>query len=311
MVQRLHRSLAFRRWSSRGRPVDETPSDNLHTYRDNKTASMAQYLSTLSGYFEKAQKGDFALVYPKSFNQLATVVEFVDEPSDYREVAVPNFVGETLPARRVKKLTKIAKTGLPSAILDVIQKPNVFVTAPRSSKAFLYERALGVFAFEDEFNLRVNVGSAVYSSRADMLLAALVNYATANVLRAENDVIRFREAAFMNLGHDTPVMRSNINSPGYEQYRSTTVGPILAAVIIALAIAIGPDAAAVFDAGNFEIINSAAIAGDECSARVRQDVMDYFDLNGIIADWPAACAAAREVAEMAETSTSITVREVP
>ena len=157
----LKRALAIRKWAEGGQSEIDFPEMKLGFYSRKhilRSRSEAQFISTLRGYFERAQKGDLVLIPPNSYQEDAIIAEFRDNPTDVYYNQLPRRYGIfEVPTRRYKILTKIPKRLLPLPVLNVLAKPNAFVQVGESNKNALYHIAYGSFVVGNEFNSRFDV----------------------------------------------------------------------------------------------------------------------------------------------------------
>jgi hypothetical protein len=298
VMSRIHRARKLRGWHRSGRITDE-PSRSLDDYIDVASGIRdAQFKGVVEGYFSKAKRGDMVLVVPSAFSELAYIGEFAEDGDRYASFLAPSVYGDDhLVGRRVNWLARIPKRELASDILDIVAKPNAFVLLPRSVRAGLYDLAYSAYAIEDSFTARLEVTEETYSSFDDLLIQAFINFVATNTeaVANEHEVQPFAKAAFMEAGEFTPDLRTEIHSPGFLSLSSGRVTPLVAVVMLAAAIHLGPGAFAAAEAGTLRIGSSTAPADDACVAEVREQAIRQIQLLGLDR-WSEACEKARRAA---------------
>jgi hypothetical protein len=120
-------------------------------------------------------------------------------------------------------------------------------------------------------------------------------------------MLSFKEGAFSAEGL-APDLYTNVNSPGGLSLKSTVITPIIIAVMLALAVDVGPEAFAAARDGNVIFGNSLAPADDPCSAEVQKQVVSQLTLLGYDR-WSEACVFARAAAERTGISTTVDVKK--
>lgn len=302
---RVQRSIRLRTWH-RSADKDEVPEPDrkLSAYASKgNVRSMAQYLTTLSGYFERAAKGDLAIIVPKPWGMDAVIAEFLDNPTDIVEIPIERLYGkDRLSGRRFRILAEIPKRKLPLHVHEINEKPNVFVLLEKSSRPEIYNRAFGSFVLDGEISTQFNVTTNDYKLDDDILLSAFFKFVALNTVNISikngNKIVDVTSAAFQDLGEFSPDLRSNVNSPGFLQYRSKNIIPLVASALFALAVTVGPEAHAAAVGQTVTIGNSRAPSGDQCTATVAESVMTQLRLMELD-QWAQACVMARKIHDRA------------
>ncbi|RYC31378.1 hypothetical protein D3273_13390 [Lichenibacterium minor] len=299
VMSRIHRARKLRGWHRSGRIADE-PSRDLNDYDDVASGIRdAQFRGVVDGYFSKAKRGDMVLVVPSAFSDPAFIGEFAEDGDQYASFRAPSVYGDDpLVGRRVEWLAKIPKRELASDILDIVAKPNAFVLLPRSVRAGLYDLAYSAYSIEDSFTARLEVTDETFSSFDDLLIQAFINFVAANTQAVSEgkEVASFERGAFMESGDFTPDLRAEIHSPGFLSISSRKVTPLVAVVMLAAAIHIGPAAFAAAQDGTLRIGSASAPAGDACVAEVREQAIRQIQLLGLDR-WAVACEKAKRAAQ--------------
>jgi hypothetical protein len=297
----VRRAYAVRFWASVGAPDEIMPLENLSAYNNQSNPKgFTQYISTLQGYFEKIKKGDLVIIPPSAYSSNAVLVEMVDDAlSEPKYVSIPRYSPFHIPARRFRVVASVRKKDLPDDILDIISKPSALVLAPASSRPKLYSRAYNSWVFQGGYTTKLHIASSIYSSSDDINILAFVNFVATNTklltIQGQDDTVGIRDAAFYDLGEFAPVLRSNVNSPGFLSLASPYITPLVLSVMLALAVEAGPEAAEMARSGMVTVGNSSAPSNDPCTAAVHESVVTqlrlYFD------KWPEACEIAKKAAK--------------
>lgn len=311
--KRVNRSRAFRSWHHRGSPADDRPSRNLSAYSaEGGGNSAAQLEGIVRTYYEKIKKGDLVIVPPKAYLDEVLLGEVRRIGSRYDTEKIPRLFGnENLPSRDVRWLARFPKTELPFEILDALQKPNAAFIVERSLRGQFYKLAYGNYSIDDLYSGRFEVTSSDFDTFDDVLLQAFFNFAAANTRalseNRDEDVRGFAEAAFENSGEYLAQLQMNINSPGFISLIGRKITPLVASVLLIVAVEVGPAAVNEIAAGNMTVENSKAAAGDECTAEVADQAFRQIQLLGLD-EWEAACRKAREVVERTGLKSPATVK---
>lgn len=309
---RVRRSVRLRNWHLSGRDAAGEPSRSLADYaKAGASKGMGQYRSILLGYFERAAKGDLAIVTPKSWSLRALLVEFQDDPSSIVPIDVPFYPRDPLSGRRVRILAEIEKRRLPSKVLDIVEKPNAFVLLEKSARSAIYRAAYGSYVLGDSISAEFDVSSLDYKFDDDFFMSAFFKFVAINTvnvsLENRKSVFSVEDAVLRELGKFSPDFRSNVNSPGFLQYTSDTIIPLVASALFALAVTVGPAAAQAAKDQTVTIGNSKAGPGDQCTAQVSESVLTQLKLLELD-QWAKACELARKVHQNAGLTGTATVK---
>jgi hypothetical protein len=299
---RIRMARTVRDWHRAGRPADRQPSRNVEDYRNTiGDGGIAQLRGVVVGYFGRAKKGDLVLVVPGAYSQLAFVGEFLDDPGEVVRFNLDRFYrDDPLLARRVRWLASTEKRFLPRPILEIVAKPNAFVSLPRSVWKDVYRLAYTSFTVVGEYAARFDVSDETYDSFDDVLLAGFFNFVATNTRAIsegrEQDVRGILEGAFEDAGEFTPELDTEISSPGFLRLTSLHIVPLVATVLFALAVEVGPAAADAAMNGTLTIGNSKAPPGDPCVAAVHDQTIRQLQILGADDRWAQACEKARQAA---------------
>ena len=157
LERRVRRSIRLRNWHLSGRLKDNEPDRDLKKYSPADFKGMGQYRSILLGYFERAARGDLAIITPKSWSLPALIVEFRDDPMGIVEIPADFYPRDPLSGRRVRILAKIEKRKLPAKVLDIVEKPNAFVILEKSARPVVYRLAYWEHLNWDSHTLHIPV----------------------------------------------------------------------------------------------------------------------------------------------------------
>ena len=203
----------------------------------------------------------------------------------------------TIPARRFHTVRTVPKRLLPTHILDVVTKPNAFVQFGRSDTNDLHDMSYDSFSRDDEHSSTFRVSEREYNLEHDLYFAAFIKVIAANVRALAEDASQpysIEDALLKDFGDYIPTLQSNVNSPGWLRLKSVHITPLLASVLLSLALTVGPEAVQAAEDGLIIIGNSKAPEDDPCIAIVRESALDFFGLIGLDT-WSQACELARKV----------------
>ncbi len=310
LADRVARSMAIRKYVLGGSQGDAPPFD-LQSYSDVPSSrALSQFLRLVRAYLGTMKQGDLVIVPPANFRGFAQIGELIAPPHAAADLTVATYPGLPLTGRKVRWLASIERAKLPAQTLDALQKPSPLFLLTQSAYRGIFRRAYGSYATADEFGTRFEVSAETYQTIDDFLIQAFFNFVTANTARVslgQTELLGLREGAFSGEGV-APDLYTNVNSPGGLSLKSAVVTPIVIAVMLALAVAVGPDAYAAAHGGTLTIGNSLAPAGDACVAQVNEQVMTQLQLLGYDA-WAEACEVARKAAERTGISTTVDVKK--
>jgi hypothetical protein len=267
----------------------------------------------LSAYFERLKIGDLVVVPPSAYGSAALIGEMIEDAANYVEVRVPRrYGGNSLTGRRVRWLAQIIKRELPGKLLDALEHPVAIYLLAKSVRAPIYEAAYGTYydlsGDARDFTTRFDLSAAQFSTDIDFRFQAFFNAIASNVkaIDEKRALKAPRAAAFDDLGDYAPTLKSNVNSPGSLVLIAKRATPVIAAVLFALAVTVGDDAATAAKNGHIIIGNSKAPAGDPCTATVAKSVLDQLAFLGLD-KWPEACELARRASDGSGATSNIKV----
>ena len=300
----LKRAVAFRSWRSRSR-YEEPPSRTLSDYigkRNIRRDSAAQLRAALKGYFEEAKKGDLALIPPSAWRDEALLVEFTGNSDNvvYREIpygARTAYIPVAIPARRFREVSVVPKRFLPPHVLDIVEKPNIFVEFGRTDRFDLQDLTYPSFVKDDEYSCTFELTEAKYTLEHDLWFASFVKFVAANTKAISEDAVEsvsFEEAILAELGDYAPALQSNVNSPGWLKLKGPNITVLVAAVLFVLATTPGLEAIDAAADGRIVLGNSMAPLDDICVAQVYRTTLDFLELIDLD-DWDKSCEIARKV----------------
>ena len=309
---RIRRALKLRQWHLSGRDPADEPDRSLDAYGSGgRVRSLAQYTAALSGYFEKALKGDLVIIAPRAWAQNALVVEFTGTPDQIVHIPVSRYGKDHIAGREFKILAEIERRRLPGHVLDIIGKPNIFVMLGRSERPFFYNLAYESYVYGNDISTRFNVTTPDYKADDDLYISAFLKFAAVNTSRVsmknQKTVKSVGDAIFVDLGELSPDLKTNVNSPGFIQFHHDSIIPLVAAALFALAVTVGPEAHAAAQDGMITIGNTNAPPGDACTASVHNSTLTQLKIL-TLAQWGEACEIATKAKHGAGIKGSVDVK---
>lgn len=314
MDLRMKKTAEVRRWIKDNKPDGRIPPDDLNSYRGSPPPRGAvQFKVMLDAYFETANAGDILIIPPSAFSKQTIIAELSDAPSEIVPFRYPRLYGNfAIPTRRFSPLAYVEKRSLPAKVLDIIAKPNGIVLLGESERDFFYKRAYGSYVRHDNMYARFDVTSEEYNTTDDALILAFFNFVAANTksisLEKTGGPIELTDAMLADLGEFAPSLKTNINSPGSLDLISKSIIPLVASVMLVLAVQVGPDAVIAAEQGMIVLGNSGADPNDPCTALVHESVQTQLQLLGLD-NWSKACEVARRAVEETGLSSSAKITE--
>ncbi|MBY3260384.1 hypothetical protein HFO15_01715 [Rhizobium laguerreae] len=307
---RVKRSVAYRRYFLRGENDVQEPAIDIRNYLDAPDdQAFSQFIRVVRAYFDNMKVGDLVIVPPVNFRGQAQIGELTAGPSVVKTLGVAIYPGMPLTGRNVRWLASMEKAKLPSQTLDALQKPSPLFLLTRDAWAAVFRRAYGSYVTDVEYGSRFEITSERYQTVDDFNIQAFFNFVAANTDRVANgreDLLNFQRGAFSAQGV-APDLYTNVNSPGGLSLKSAVVTPIVIAVMLTLAVTVGPDAFAAAMEGTITFGNSQAPAGDACVAEVGSQVVTQLKLLGYDL-WAEACQHARTAAANTGISTTVDIK---
>ncbi|MEY9100467.1 hypothetical protein ABIA24_003376 [Sinorhizobium fredii] len=307
---RVNRSIAIRKNWLKSQDADEDLSYELEDYEAGSSRALSQFIRVASAYFGEMKQGDLVIVPPMAFRGRAEIGELTSAPNIIRRMRVDIYGGDALMGRNVKWLASLEKSNLPAQTLDALQKPSPLFLLPRPAWASVFRRAYGSYTTDNEFGARFEITSDSYQTTDDFRIQAFFNFVAANterVRRGEKGVLSLRDGAFSAEGV-APDLFTNVNSPGGLSLKSLVSTPIVIAVMLTLAVTVGPAAHSAAVNGQLKFGNSLAAANDPCVVEVDKQVVTQLTLLGYDR-WAEACEIARSAAERTGITTTVEVKK--
>jgi len=307
LTERVKRSVAIRRYALRGDRDIDPPMPRVEDYTDTPTSrSISQFLRVARAYFGTMKAGDLIIVPPANFRGLAHIGELTGPPNQLKPVYPLMYPEMPLLGRNVAWRGVMEKAKLPAQTLDALQKPSPLFLLARDAWANVFRRAYGSYSMPGEYGARFEITSEKFQTTDDFFIQAFFNFVSANtalVRTGTEELLSLREGAFAAEGV-APDLYTNVNSPGGLSLKSLVVTPIVIAVMLTLAVTVGPDAFAAAEAGTLVFGNSQAPAGDQCTAEVSAQVVTQLRLLGYDR-WSEACEVARAAAAKTGITTTV------
>ncbi|MCJ9721129.1 hypothetical protein MOV66_04470 [Agrobacterium sp. SHOUNA12C] len=312
LEERIKRSAAIRRYVFRGDRDLEAPTRELEDYKGLPSGpTMSQLARVVRAYFGAMKQGDLVVVPPANFKGMAHIGELTSLPTQTKTLGVGVYGDDLLTGRNVRWLASVEKLKLPAQTLDALQKPSPLFLLVREAWPAIFRRAYGSYVTDTEFGSRFEITSEKYKTTDDFYIQGFFNFVAANTEKVRlgqgQEMLSFKEGAFSAEGL-APDLYTNVNSPGGLSLKSTVITPIIIAVMLALAVDVGPEAFAAARDGNVTFGNSLAPANDPCSAEVQKQVVSQLTLLGYDR-WSEACVFARAAAERTGISTTVDVKK--
>lgn len=306
---RVRRSVEYRRYFMQGDRDKDAPESELAEYeRLSVDRATSQFLRLVRAYFHNIQAGDLVVVPSMNFKGMANIGEFVGAPNRVETLGTQIYGDMPLSGRRVKWLGAIERAKLPAQTLDALQKPTSLFLLPRAAWPTIFRRAYGSYLWDGEYGSRFEITADRYQTTDDFYIQAFFNFVAANtaaVAEGRGKVLSFKEGAFSAEGV-APDLYTNVNSPGGLSLKSLLSSPIVIAVMLQLAIVVGPQAYAAAMDGTITFGNSLAPVGDACVAEVSTQVITQLKLLGFDL-WAEACQHVRAAAAATGVSSTVEV----
>ncbi|NML73084.1 hypothetical protein HHL25_02985 [Rhizobium sp. S-51] len=307
LVERVKRSVEIRRYALRGERDIEPPAAALEDYVNTPTSrSISQFLRVARAYFSHMKAGDLVIVPPANFRGLAHIGELTGPPNQLKPVYPALYTEAPLLGRNVAWRGVVEKAKLPAQTLDALQKPSPLFLLAREAWPSIFRRSYGSYSMPGEYGARFEITSEKFQTTDDFRIQAFFNFVSKNtelVGVGSKDLLSLKDGAFATTGA-APDLYTNVNSPGGLSLKSAVVTPIVIAVMLALAVTVGPDAFAAAEAGTLVFGNSQAPAGDQCTVEVSAQVVTQLKLLGFDR-WTEACEVARAAAAKTGITTTV------
>lgn len=312
ILARIARARRLRNWH-RSKRQSDPPSRRLSEY-DRVDAGLHTHKGVLAGFFERAKKGDLVFVPPGELVGYVLIGELQDEPENFENIEIPElFERDEVPARGVKWLATAPKTDLSLGMLRRFPKPNAFTTLDREFYREIFSLAYGSYSLDDLYVSRFDVTEADFNTIDDYRIQQLFN-AVAAISQQRNagnpDGLKSIQAAdgwdgIIDLLSDhsyIPDLSVNINSPGSLTLSCRRTVPLVVAALVALSAMGAKETWTAAEAQTLVVKNSAAPAGDSCTADVAEETLEQLKLMGY-ARWQNLCK------KIAETKANTGLKE--
>lgn len=317
ITARIKRSFAIRRWFQREQD-EPFPSLDLRAYEaGGETDRIRQFRRIWNFYAKEAKVGDLIVVPPAAFGGDAFIGQI---RQDFRlnNYLVPQYLGYPILGIPLHWIGNIRKRDLPTNSIEALRKPAALFAVGPDHRNKIYTQSYGNFFYKDRYNATFITKSETYSSSNELTLQAFFNSVAFNTkLQAEGErralslgqaAARILDEGQLSLGEFNLELALNINSPGTISVISEKITPLVAAVLFSLAVSVGPGAMAAAEAQMIEIRNSAAGPGDECAARVYEQVRNQMLILGYD-KWIPECERLVELQNDTEITPQSTAEE--
>jgi hypothetical protein len=304
---KLRRSRAIDVWYSSGKKDDTRPSRKLSDYTNRRTPKwLPNTRGVLTGFFDRARKGDLVIVPPNSIFSRVLIGELLDD--NLEEIMVPEvWEREKVPSRRVRWLATPLRGECSIELQRRFPSPNAVRMLDREARAEVYSMAYGSYSIEDSFTSKFDVTSADFSTRDDYHLQQFFNVVASICQQIEAKLQP--HSATTDLGaknldeiidlltDDTyvPALSVNINSPGSLVLSCAKVVPLVAAGVLALSVLDADTTWQAVAGGKVIVQNSETPAkDDQCTAKVSAEVLEQLKLMGY-ERWQEVCKRAQQL----------------
>jgi len=299
------RSMMLQEWHQRGEPgvaPSRDPQDYIGAANGRR---IGRYVAAIERLYFDLPNGTIIVVPGPGYFSDTLIGELVGPPT---LIGGELYRGEQIPARRVRWIGRRSKARFSGPLRDRLQKPTPLMAIERSLRWEVLEAAFDQYSIGDTYSARLKTTKADFSTLDDYNIQAFLNYVS-GVLAAldggspQTD-IDFRAALALLSGRRDliPELASNINSPGDLRLFSSRVTPLVAAVLLAIALS----APAGSKPEDFHVTNSAVAGGDPCALEVQEQAVNAIKMMDLDT-WNELCVGVRDAHGASGLSTSIKV----
>ncbi|MEP1522453.1 hypothetical protein [Ascidiaceihabitans sp.] len=277
LIAKINRGREISKWawsSAHGR--SEAPSVDLKDYdNDKKKPGHAQIEGVVQRYFSTMLDGDVVVIPSKSFYGFAIIAELgpIVENSAVQMKGTGRYEGYSFEGRPFVHIRKVPMKAIPRRIVDISKTPSALaeISESRVLKSVL-DLLYDEFVFDDQFSGRIQTTKQEFGSFDNAVLNALVNVVAVNLeaIEAGNTkaLISFDDAVFCLIDGESPMLRIDIQSPGYMRIIARSITPLVTTVLLSVlsqtAIADVSDASEIV----IEVVNGTAELQELCSVPV-------------------------------------------
>lgn len=278
--ERLHVARAIEGWIqsyrrySRSASTDEPPEQptrNPSAYVGQSLGrNQRNALGAVRNLFGTAKKGDLIVVPDQIPLRQVIIGEFLEDPESRIAHSEPEyFLGEIMPARRVRWFPAVDELRIPRGLSDILHIPPAMSRVPRQFEAPILENSYGTFYHANGYTARIIIRGEEFDTQNTFDLGSFAKLASVicSVSNSTDDEFRssLRNYAECIVTSDyQPVVSLNINSPGAGSLKAATFVPIFFAAFFALLAS--ADAAEQPKPADVAVVNSAEDKDDPCAA---------------------------------------------
>ncbi len=271
-------------WYRGGRSSRSEPSSDLADHY-RKSGRPIRAVSEARALYGRAQRGDLVVVPDRGYFTEIRIAELTNSPdSDVRQIQVPEFGNERVPARRVRWIDHDQrKIDLPPFVIPLMQNRQALIQLPEEAKRAVYDIAFKSYVIADDdtsFYLGVRKDHILLDDIGE--IAELTNYVISAFLALEAGngekfaLLPMREAidGFFDRSvlADTDV---EIHSPGRFLVRARR--ELLSGFVLAVLAITTADVGDAIASGELSPPNSVKISRIDGDTEVEyeQEVVDY------------------------------------
>lgn len=305
------KSFAIRDWHAAGRNGPRPEGDLRAYYQQAAGRRFGRYVGALERLFYKLPVGTLLIIPSPAYMSDVLVGEIV---GDRTTIRIPTYEGEDLPARRVKWLGRKRKGSLSAELIERLKHRSPLTQLEYGLVPEVAKIGLDQFILDGVYNARFRTTKPEFSILDDYDIQSLLNY-TAGVLamiedgvpRKEGTVSLAEAVRYLRKNRQSiPEFSSNINSPGFVRLFSEVPTPLVAAVILSMALS----GASLASPGDIHVRNSKGPANDACPMVVEESVRSTIRMMRLD-DLQAVCLQAQEVNKETGLSTSVKTKVAP
>jgi hypothetical protein len=222
-----------------GSPPPE-PSRDLGSYTKGHRV-VTNDVGAIVSFFGEAKQGDLVVIPDKLSSRRVLIGEFLEPPERRLPMHIARYGAEQVPARRVRWFPSVEELSLPEGLSDVLRRPNPFTLLGKQFHQDIYSGSYGTFYGGDVFATRFHTRAPDFTNSDNFdfgIITTLWSKICADIAAGKTDVT-YADLSILFEGaippEFKPSMACNINSPGLFDFKASTIVPLFAAVMFALA----------------------------------------------------------------------------
>lgn len=234
---RITVSDRIRRWFAQGQDLTDLPprtTRELGNFRSSQRKRL--FAGLLKSFFLDIKKGDVIVVPPAEQDGDVLFGEIIDIAEDFIRHKHPYFSGETVPARRVRWVSRVKRRDVPRWLDAKLPSPNPLRLIGRSYYAHIFDLAYERYHYLDKYVCKFHVSSQHFDALTNLdlqqfiLLPTALHYADKN---PESDSL-YRLIRRNVSRESAPDQRIEINSPGHIVLIAKNAAPFITAILLIL-----------------------------------------------------------------------------